>query len=86
MHYRNGREAKNGDVIVALVSVYAAGGQNVILRTGVLHNATPGNDYCNGTMVPLDGGEVIGACLADAFHIDDVLGMIGGAARPAPKS
>lgn len=85
MHYRNGREAKNGDVIVAVVSQYAAGGKNVILRTGVLHNATPGNDYCNGTLLPLDGGEVTGACLADAFHIDDVLQMIGGAERPLGK-
>jgi hypothetical protein len=42
MHYRNGREAKNGDKVVKL-----EGGK--IVAFGVLHSATPGNDYCNGT-------------------------------------
>lgn len=81
MHYRNGREAKNGDVIVS-VGMAIAGYGTVVLRTGVLHNAQPGNDYCNGTLVPLTGGAPDGACLADCFHIDDVLQMIGGAERP----
>ncbi len=84
MHYRNGREAKNGDVIVSVVPSNYAYGQTV-LRTGVLFNAQPGNDYCNGTLVPLTGGVPEGACLADCFHIDDVLEMIGGAARPPGK-
>ena len=43
MHYRNGREAKNGDKIVKV-----EGGQ--IVAFGVLHSATPGNDYCNGNI------------------------------------
>ncbi len=84
MHYRNGREAKNGDVIVSVMpSNYSYG--LTVLRTGVLFNAQPGNDYCNGTLVPLTGGAPEGACLADCFHIDDVLQMIGGAARPEGK-
>ena len=37
MHYRNGREAKNGDKVVKL-----NGGQ--IASFGVLHSAVPGND------------------------------------------
>lgn len=41
MHYRNGREAKNGDKIVKL-----EGGK--VVSFGVLHSAVPGNDYCNG--------------------------------------
>ena len=81
MHYRNGREAKNGDVIVSISAFSAL----PVLRTGVLFAAQPGNDYCNGTLVPLTGGAPEGACLADCFHIDDVLEMIGGAARPAGK-
>ena len=83
MHYRNGREAKNGDVIVAIGGVF--GGSLTALRTGLLFNAVPGNDYCNGTLVPLTGGMPEMACLADCFHIEDVLEMIGGAARPPGK-
>ena len=37
MHYRNGREAHNGDKIVKL-----EGGK--VVAFGVLHSATPGND------------------------------------------
>ena len=37
MHYRNGREAKNGDKIVKLSGAK-------IESFGVLHSATPGND------------------------------------------
>ena len=81
MHYRNGREAKNFDVIVMVKPFGSRPG----LRTGILIDAVPGQDYCNGTLVPLEGGSPEGACLADCFHIDDVLEMIGGAARPAGK-
>lgn len=84
MHYRNGREAKNGDVIV---SIGPSRGYTVVtvLRTGVLFGAVPGQDYCNGTLVPLTGGMPEGACLADCIHIDDVLQMIGGAEQPTGK-
>lgn len=41
MHYRNGREANNGDKVVKLS--YEEG---KIIAFGVLHDATPGNDYC----------------------------------------
>lgn len=43
MHYRNGREAKNGDKIVKL-----QGGK--VVAFGVLHSAVPGNDFCNGNI------------------------------------
>ena len=46
MHYRNGREAKNGDKIVKL-----EGGK--VVSFGVLHSATPGNDYCNGNIAAI---------------------------------
>ncbi len=48
MHYRNGREAKNGDQLVKLD--FETG---KILAHGVLHDATPGNDYCNGNIAPI---------------------------------
>lgn len=81
MHYRNGREAKNGDTIVQL----GDGGKiNVI---GVLHDAVPGNDYCNGKIAPV--GQAVGhACTVDCLHIDDVAAMLkekGLDKRPAVK-
>ena len=39
MHYRNGREAKNGDLVIQI------GFDGKINALGVLYNATPGNDY-----------------------------------------
>jgi len=67
MHYRNGREAKNGDVIVQL-----NGGK--ITAFGALHSATPGNDYCNGMIAPTSAQA--GACMCDCLHIDDVAEML----------
>jgi hypothetical protein len=65
MHYRNGREAKNGDKIVKL----AANGK--IESFGVLYDATPGNDYCNGYIAPVQQPKDY-ACMVDCLHIDDV--------------
>lgn len=64
MHYRNGREAKNGDKIVQL-----EGGK--IVAFGVLHSAQPGNDFCNGNIAVIQQANV-GACMCDCLHIDDV--------------
>ena len=75
MHYRNGREAKNGDKIIQL------DGHGAVVAAGVLFNATPGNDYCNGWIVPvgMDGGPMggkVGACLCDCLHIDDLVAIL----------
>jgi hypothetical protein len=64
MHYRNGREAKNGDIIVKLED-------GKIKAFGVLHSATPGNDYCNGYIAPVQSVTDY-ACMVDCLHIDDV--------------
>lgn len=80
MHYRNGREAKNGDKIVQL------GTDGQITHFGALHSATPGNDYCNGSIAPILNGT--GACMCDCLHIDDVAAMLkekGLDKRPAGK-
>lgn len=66
MHYRNGREAKNGDIIVSLGM---DGGKPAAI--GVLHSATAGNDYCNGYIAPVQQTKEL-ACLVDCMHIDDV--------------
>ena len=69
MHYRNGRPAQNGDKIVHLGSEYSYA---PIVAVGILFGAVPGNDYCNGNIAPLTGGPVVGACLCDCLHVDDL--------------
>ncbi len=80
MHYRNGREAKNGDKIVSLGF---DGGK--IIAAGILYDATPGNDFCNGNIAPLP---TAGACLCDCLHVDDIATMLkekGLDKRPSGK-
>lgn len=69
MHYRNGREAKNGDKIVQL------GNDGKVSGVGILFDATPGNDYCNGSMSAIQHN-VTGACMVDCLHVDDVAEML----------
>jgi hypothetical protein len=71
MHYRNGREAKNGDKIVKL-----DGGK--VVAYGVLHSATPGNDYCNGSIAVIQPANDY-ACMVDCLHVDDVASVLGDA-------
>ncbi|WP_199539633.1 hypothetical protein [Duganella sp. BJB476] len=80
MHYRNGREAKNGDKIVRL-----EGGK--VVSYGVLHSATPGNDYCNGNIAVVQPPNDY-ACMCDCLHVDDVAAVLaeqGLDKRPAGK-
>lgn len=86
MHYRNGREAKNGDKIVSLAG-YGQGAVN-INAIGILYDAVPGNDFCNGNIAPIMGGQVVGACMCDCLHYDDVAALIVNAGwdkRPEGK-
>jgi hypothetical protein len=79
MHYRNGREAKNGDHVLQLNG-------DKIQAFGVLHSATPGNDYCNGSIAT----PVVNpcACMCDCLHVDDLAALLkekGLDKRPAGK-
>lgn len=71
MHYRNGREAKNGDPIVQLQF-----GSGSVVAVGTLVDAQAGNDYCNGyveTSDPMSGVKIRNvACLCDCLHVDDL--------------
>lgn len=69
MHYRNGREAKNGDKVVSI------GNDGKIEAFGVLHSAVAGNDYCNGNIAVVQSTQQ-GACMCDCLHIDDVAEML----------
>lgn len=64
MHYKNRREAKNGDSIVWLTPYGPA-------LAGILYNAVEGNDMCNGRIATVT---ISDACpnLADCLHSDDV--------------
>lgn len=65
MHYRNGREAKNGDKIVKLDFE-----KGEVVSFGILHSALPGQDYCNGGIAPLTTDQ--GACIVDCLHTEDL--------------
>ena len=65
MHYKNGREAKNGDKVVLIPKH----GQP---RAGVLYDATPGNDMCNGRLAQVSYNDPV-ANLSECLHADDVL-------------
>ena len=68
MHYKNGREAHNGDKVVLLPQY----GSPVI---GILYDATAGNDYCNGRLAPIAPNDPT-PNLAECLHLDDVLNAI----------
>ena len=76
MHYRNGREAQNGDRVVQLEST-----SGKVTAVGQLQNAVAGNDYCNGEIVitgygPQGPAIVIGACMVDCLHVDDLVAIL----------
>ena len=64
MHYKNGREAKNGDKVV-LIGSY---GSPVI---GILYDAVAGNDTCNGRLAQINNNDPM-PNLAECLHLDDV--------------
>jgi hypothetical protein len=75
MHYKNGRIAKNGDKVV-LMSPY---GNPVV---GILYDAQPGNDYCNGKLAPISPND---PCpnLKECLHLDDVLAALPDTLKPS---
>ncbi len=69
MHYRNGREAKNGDKVIQLDTA------GKVVSAGVLHSAVPGNDFCNGQLAS-HLPQQTGACMVDCLHVEDVEAML----------
>ena len=68
MHYKNGREARNGDKVVLLSSY----GSPIV---GILYDATAGNDYCNGRIAPTSPNDLC-PNLNECLHLDDVLAAL----------
>lgn len=63
MHYKNGREAHNGDKVVYITDYGAA-------AIGILYDAVPGNDSCNGRLAAISLHD---PCpdLRECLHLDD---------------
>ncbi len=67
MHYKNGREAKNGDKVV-LIPRYGV----PTAQVGILYDAVAGNDACNGRLAKLSPSDPM-PDLKECLHLDDVL-------------
>lgn len=65
MHYKNGREAKNGDKVVLVPSW----GNPVI---GILYDAVAGNDHCNGRIAHMSSADV-SPDLKECLELSDFL-------------
>ena len=80
MHYKNGREAKNGDQVILLAGVWPT-------HVGILYNAQAGNDYCNGRIAPIRKR----SCPQPErlLHVDDFtaafLSEVPDTSKPQPK-
>lgn len=83
MHYKNGREAKNGDKIVVCPEYPkdAEGKTLAVPQVGILYDAVAGNDYCNGRLAPISPFDPT-PNLKDCLHLDDVLAAL----KPAQKT
>jgi hypothetical protein len=68
MHYKNGREAHNGDKVLM-----HSFGKIVV---GVLIDAVAGNDTCNGAIIPLQTCPHY-ANLSECLHIEDAVKQLG---------
>lgn len=77
MHYRNGREAKNGDLVVSL----PPHGKPVV---GILYDAVAGNDFCNGRLAPLSPNDPY-PNLKECLHVDDLLAAVDASPVAQPK-
>ena len=62
MHYKNGREAKNGDKVV-LIQQYKG------------KDAVAGQDYCNGKLAAISPSDPM-PNLKECLHLDDLLSLL----------
>ena len=68
MHYKNGREAKNGDKVM----VFPGDGAPY---DGVMYDSVAGNDFCNGKVAVISPSDPM-VNLQEELHLDDVKGLI----------
>ena len=87
MHYKNGREAKNGDKVI-LFPRYpqnAEGKSTAAPVVGILYDAQAGNDYCNGKIAVIKPND---PCpnLQEVLHVEDVLAALPDDVPDSSKS
>ena len=63
MHYKNGRAAKDGDVVVSLDPHNPA--------IGMLYNASAASDTCNGRIARIKSSDPY-VTIKECVHVDDV--------------
>lgn len=77
MHYKNGRVAANGDKVVRVGS-----GSYSPTLSGILYDATPGNDGCNGRLALFGPNDPM-PNLAECLHEEDAICILNNAAESA---
>ncbi len=70
MHYANGRQAHNGDHIAVIPN---GNWQKPLI--GILYDATPGNDSCNGRLAARSDFPCTN--LSECLHVDDLKAALG---------
>ena len=70
MHYKNGREAHNGDRVI----LFSYDGKTV-LAAGILYDAVAGNDCCNGKIAVTAPNDPM-PNLKEVLHADDVVAAV----------
>lgn len=77
MHYKNGREAKEGDVVVYLDEYKKKA------KVGQVWSITPGSESCNCQVAQVIPGGVTHSCetLGKMYHAEDALLAL----EPQPK-
>lgn len=73
MHYKNGREAKNGDKVLNLPSG----------RAGILHSTSAASDTCNGRLAEIKDSDPY-VTIKECLHVDDINAASNGGGIPAP--
>jgi hypothetical protein len=66
MHYKNGREAKIGDTVLAK-------NWNGQPYTGLVTSITPGSTSCNAVVIPLPVVNGQNVTLGDCLHTEDAI-------------
>jgi hypothetical protein len=73
MHYKNGREAKEGDKIISV-------DYQKRVQVGVVLDLIAGSDTCNATLIrPI--GQPWSVNLKDCYHAEDALAAIENVAK-----
>jgi hypothetical protein len=82
MHYKNGREAKIGDNIIA--PIYR-GGSEPAPTAAVVSGLTPSATACNAQVAYIIPGQVTSTCVTvgDCVHVEDAFAAFSSPPKPS---